>query len=91
MNKSEHDIGYEAGWINAASEALRLLKAHIDRLEPGRQRNIRFALETLESAVKTNLFVMRGIPWPEEFDTTQDDEHVPCPICAAVREQALDS
>ena len=51
MTMSDHDAGFAAGWICATNEALRIVKSHIDRLEPGKQQSIRNAMQSLEASM----------------------------------------
>jgi hypothetical protein len=53
--QSEHDIGFAAGARSVRSEALRIVAAHIDRLEPGKQQKIRDALLDLAASLRRNL------------------------------------
>jgi hypothetical protein len=52
---SDHDIGYAAGWAICAQQALWQCKAHIDRLEPGKQVKIRTALDDLIASLHADL------------------------------------
>jgi hypothetical protein len=58
---SEHDKGFKAGAEAAANECCRLIKSHIDRLEPGKQQRIREALLLLEASVRNRFFAQAKI------------------------------
>jgi enolase len=55
MDRSEHDLGFEAGVRTASEEVMRIVASHIDRLEPGKQQRIREALHDLEGSLRSNL------------------------------------
>ena len=61
MVMTEHDIGFRAGAKAAAVEALRIVRAHIGRLEPGKQQRIRSALVDLEGSLYAGLVVRTGM------------------------------
>lgn len=56
---SDHDIGFRAGVVSAANEAIRIVCARIDRLEPGKQQKLREELLMLEAAIHS-AFVRAG-------------------------------
>jgi hypothetical protein len=58
---SEHDKGFRAGVRATAKEALWQVKAHIQRLEPGRQARVRDALEAVEASLYAALVVRTGL------------------------------
>ena len=58
---SEHDSGFIAGVKCAAIEALRQVRAHIERLEPGKNQRIRDALIDLEGALYSSIVVRHGL------------------------------
>lgn len=68
MELTEHDKGSRSGIKIAAIETLRIVRAHIDRLEPGKQKTVRDALESLEGALYAALVVRNGLRDEISFD-----------------------
>lgn len=68
MELTEHDKGSRSGIKIAAIEALRIVRAHIDRLEPGEQKPMRDALEALEGSLYAALVVRKGLRDEISFD-----------------------
>lgn len=65
---SPMDEGYCLSWEQAAKEALWLCRAHMDRLEPGRSKKTREALENLEASIASVLLVRFGYQDPRGHD-----------------------
>lgn len=68
MELTEHDKGFRAGIKVTAIETLRVVRAHIDRLEPGKQKTVRDALESLEGSLYAALVVRKGLRDEISFD-----------------------
>lgn len=65
MSESEHDKGFKAGAEVAANECCRLIKSHIDRIEPGKHQKVREAFLLLEASVRSRFFAQAKIAeWP---------------------------
>ena len=66
--QTQHDVGFRAGVRAATVAALRTVRSHIDRLEPGRQQRIREALELLHGSLYSELVVRPGFRDSIGFD-----------------------
>lgn len=67
--KSEFDKGYAAGRFQAYLDARMIMQGRIDRIEPGKDKRIREALESARSSVLRHLrSPIDAHDYPEAFD-----------------------